>query len=153
MATSIIAALIDALVVAARAALPEVRVADGIGVTEDPGHFLLIGVTDPDSDGPDPAADSTQRWPHVGHATRDEEGYIRCVAVAWEGSSDQKAARDAVFAITAEVEDLLRVDPQLGLAQIITTGFGQALSLRQGQDPEIGAQARVSFSIHFRARL
>lgn len=153
MSTSVIPTLIDALVTAARTALPSAQVYDGYGVTDDPGDFLMVGVEDGSASGPAGSAESRQSWPHVGHQVRDEEGDVHCFAVSWNGDGDQKAARDAAFAITAAVENLLRADPSLGIAaQVMRTGFGTSQRLEQDQDQH-GAIALVAFDIHFQARI
>jgi hypothetical protein len=151
MATSVIPELIDALFAAATEALTGIRVSDGQGVTGDPGDYLMIGVDDPDNASPS-AATSAQRWAHVGRTTRDEEGDIHCLALAWNGDTDAKAARDAAFAIAAALEDLLRNDPTLGVAGVWSTGYGETTDFKQGQT-DTGAEALVHFTVHFRARL
>ena len=47
---------------------------------------------------------------------RDQTGSVTCAALSWNGDADQKAARDAAYAVVAAVEDLLRTDPTLGVA-------------------------------------
>lgn len=155
MATSVIPALIDALVAAARTALPNTRVSDGIGATDDPGDFLMIGVEDPDIEGAAFSADAKQDWASVGTgAPRDEQGEITCVAVSWNGNGPEgaKAARDAAYAIAAAVEDLLRATPSLGVDGLLWTGFGSSSQLSQAQG-DGGASALLVFRINFRARI
>lgn len=153
MATSVIPDLIDALVAAATTALPSVNVTDGIGVTDDPGDFLMIGVEDPDIEGAAFSADTRQDWAAVGTgAPRDESGEITCVALSWNGDGNAKAARDGAYAITAEVEDLLRADPDLGVSALLWTGFGSSSQLSQAQG-DGGASALLVFRINFRARI
>jgi hypothetical protein len=158
MATSVIPALIDALLTSARAALqqpeanPAVRVYDGFGLTEEPGDFLMIGVDDPDVETAANSANSEQEWPHVGHVTRDERGEITCAAVSWNGDADPKAARDGAYAITAELEDLLRADPTVGVAGVLWTSFGTSTELTQQQDKD-GASAILIFKVAFMARI
>lgn len=153
MATSVIPALIDALVSAALAALPTTLVFDGIGMTDDPGDFLMIGVEDPDIEGAAFSADTRQEWASVGTgAPRDEQGEITCVALSWNGNSDPKAARDGAYAIAAAVENLLRANPSLGVAGLLWTGFGSSSQLSQAQGSG-GASALLVFRINFRARI
>lgn len=156
MATSAIPDLIDALVALARTALPDTLVFDGIGATDDPGDFLMIGVEDPDIEGAAFSADVKQDWAAMGpNAPRDEEGDITCVALAWvgeSGSDGQKAARDAAYAITAALEAALRVDVTLGLPTLLWTGFGTTSQLSQAQGAG-GSSALIVFRIHFAARI
>jgi len=155
MATSAVPAVIDALVTKARAALPDLSVHDGFGVTDDPGDFLMVGVEDPDLDGATFSAEAQQSWAHVNHTARDEEGDITCAALSWTGDGDeagQKAARDAVYATTAALENVLRADPTLGVATVLWASFGTSQQLKQAQDQH-GAIALLLFRVHFKARI
>lgn len=157
MATSVVPDLIDALLALARsgavAIVPDSNVFDGVGVTQDPGNFLMVGVEDPDMEGMAFAADARQEWSGVGTgAPRDEEGDVTCVAVAWNGDGDAKAARDAAYAIAAALEDALRANPSLGVSSLLWTGFGSSSQLSQAQG-EGGASSILIFRIHFRARI
>src|SRR5689334_3843760 len=99
MATSAVPALIDALVSAADAALSNVAVYDGVGNSDDPGDFLMVGVDDPDRTDDVASASATQQWAGVGNASaRDEEGDVTCAALSWNGNSNQKQARDGAYA-------------------------------------------------------
>lgn len=154
MATSVVPDLIDALVTAAGAAL-SVTVYDGIGVTDDPGDFLMVGVEDPDLEGAAFSADVKQEWAAVGTgAPRDETGEITCAALSWNGNgyAGVKQARDGAYAITEAVENLLRANPSLGVAGVLWTGFGTTSQLSQAQDAQ-GASALLVFRINFRARI
>lgn len=153
MATSVVPALIDALVTAARTTLPDVLVFDGIGQTDDPGDFLMIGVEDPDLEGAAFSADTKQDWAAVGTgAPRDESGEITCVALSWNGDGNPKSARDGAYAIAAAVEDLLRANAALGVPQLLWTSFGSSSQLSQAQGSG-GASALLVFRINFRARI
>lgn len=152
MATSVIPALIDALHAAATTALPSVKVYDGFGVTNDPGDFLMIGVEDADLETAASSATSEQSWAHATGTQRDEAGELTCVALSWNGDGNPKTARDGAFAITAAVENLLRADPDLGLTNLLWTGYGSTVELSQGQG-DTGAEALVVFKVAFRARI
>lgn len=154
MATSVVPALIDALVTAARTALPDALVSDGIGATDDPGDFLMIGVEDPDIEGASFSADTRQDWANANYTTRDEQGEITCVALSWNGDGPEgaKAARDGAYAISAAVETLLRANPSLGVDGLLWTGFGSSSQLSQAQG-SAGASALLVFRINFRARV
>lgn len=154
MATSVVPALIDALVSAATTALPSVRVSDGIGATDDPGDFLMIGVEDPDLEGAAFSAETKQDWAHANYTARAETGEITCVAVSWNGDGPEgaKAARDGAYAISAAVETLLRANPSLGVDGLLWTGFGSSSQLSQAQG-DGGASALLVFRINFRAQI
>ena len=154
MSTSVVPAVIDALVALADAALTGVTVHDAFGVSSDPGDYLMVGVQDPNDTGVAVSAESSQSFPHVGYRTREEVGGVWCTALSWNGDADQKAARDAVYATVAAVEDLLRDDPTLGLAatSFFVAEFGSTSTLRQDQDKH-GASAEVSFQVAFKARI
>lgn len=67
------------------------------------------------------------------------------------GTAAQKVARDAAYAMTTVVENLMRSNNTLGVTTVLWTGFGGE-ELVQNQD-ENGARAWVSFTISFRARI
>jgi hypothetical protein len=161
MATSsVVPALIDALVNGAAAltgpALPleGVLVFDGFGVTEDPGDVLMVGVEDPDETDAAQAADSKQSWHDSGQAARrDEVGSVTCCALSWNGNGPDggaKQARDRVYAIVDQVAAMCRTTPDLGVAELLWTGYGSSGQLHQNQD-EQGAVAWLIFSIEFTA--
>ena len=154
MSTSAVPAVIDALVTATRTSLPSLRVYDGVGISDDPGDWLMIGVDDPDVESRRRtfAATARQEWAHANFTARDEEGDVTCVAMSWNGDADIKAARDAVYATTAAVETVLRANPSLGVPNVLWTSFGPDLDLSQMQG-ENGASAFVIFTVRFRARL
>ena len=152
MATSVIPALIDALVTNAKANLADINVLDGYGVTDDPGDFLMVGVDDPLRDDEAQSGTSQQSWANANGTARDEIGDVWCSAYSWNGNGDQKGARDAAYATVAAVENMLRANPALGVAGLIYSEFGTSQTLTQNQD-EHGASARVSFQVHFRARI
>lgn len=152
MGTSLIPAVIDALVAAAQTAMPNVSVRDGFTVTGDSGDFLMVGADDPDSDTAADSASSQQAWAHANHMARDDNGEINCVALSWSGDSDQKAVRDAAYAIVAGIENVLRANPTLDVPGVLWTGFGSTQTLRQDQYQE-GVDARVSFTVAFRGRI
>jgi len=146
--------LIDAMVSAARAssALAGVTVYDGPGISDDPGDFLMIGVDDPDEHRRTHAAEASQTW--ANRTDRDESGDITCAAVSSNGDADQKAARDAVYAMARGLADLCRPpnDPSFGVAGVLWTSYGTQSFLSQAQDSR-GAGAQLIFTIHYRARL
>ncbi|MCX6399233.1 MAG: hypothetical protein NTX33_04780 [Propionibacteriales bacterium] len=155
MSTSVIPAVIDALVAQAAAALPSVNVFDGFGVVNDTGNYLMVGTDDPSQSVRSIAAQASQTTGPMGTSRpRDESGSIICAALAWNGNGNAKDARDAAFAVIAAVEALLRADPQLGLTggPYLVAEMGDGFQLEQTQSDQ-GAEALVGFSVRFRARI
>lgn len=151
MPASVVPALIDALVTNFAAA--GITTFDGFGVSEAPGlTYVLVGVDDPDSDSMGFAADAHQQWANANHTTRDETGEIICASVAWNGESDQKAARDAAYATLDTIAALLKANPSQGVPQLLWTSFGTRVQLSQDQN-EKGANAIAVFRIQYRARI
>lgn len=151
MTYSVVPGLIDALVAQATTALPNVYVSDGYPLVRDSGDFLLVGADDID-----PAVNSATAQESPGpfgtNRPRDEAGEISLVAYSVSGDEDPKAARDAVYACAQAVASLCRSTPTLGVTSVLWTGYGSSSTLRQEQT-SAGAQATLSFSISFRARL
>lgn len=153
MSTSVVPALIDALVTQLTAALPSVRVYDGYGVSDDPGDFLMVGVEDPESDNGEAARTDEEQIAFGSTRPRQEVGAIHMAALSWNGTGDQKAARDAVYAIAAAVANALRPDVQpdvLGITGLNTVGYGASTALEQTQDTA-GAKAALRFDVAFAA--
>lgn len=161
MATSAIPVLIDALVTQARASLPNCLVIDGFGVTNDANpNVLMVGVDDPDSQSAADSTDSAQEMATAGTPrTRDQQGTITCAALSWNGGGNQKAVRDAAYATLAAVENLLRLDPRLGLTSfpLLVCQLGDdRLSQNQYVATDTttgGVDALVIFTVKFQARI
>lgn len=148
---SVVPALIDALVAQATSAVTGATVYDGIGVSEEEGDYLMIGVDDPE--GPDWArsASVARDWETVGLQNDiDEEGDIACAALSWNGDGNAKAARDAVYAIAEALAGVCRTNPTLGIPRLLWVLYGGQSDLQQVQNQH-GALARLEFQIHFRA--
>jgi hypothetical protein len=147
--------VIDALVTLSAAALPSLQVYDGIGASDDPGDFLMVGVEDPDIERAAFSAEVDQARATMSGA-RDEQGTINCCALSWNGDSTnagQKAARDAAFATVAAVETILRTtSPTLGVTGVLRTEFGGRLTVSQAQG-DTGASCMVIFSVAYLARI
>lgn len=154
MSTSVIFDLVDRLVEVLRERLPNVEVYDGFGLSDDPGDFVMVGVEDPDMQGAETSADVTQEWAGLGAGSRYEAGTVTCAALSWNGNADQKEARTRVGEITANIENLLREDPNLGgtVPGLQWTGYGTRLRLVQDQN-DGGAMALVVFEIAFKAKI
>lgn len=155
MATSAIPDVIDALFTAATTALPNVSVYDGFGVSDQAGDFLMIGVEDPDDNASAASSDAQQSAATMGTPrSRDEVGTVTCAALSSNGDGNQKAARDAVFAISTAIANLCRTDPTLGITgyQLLVADYGTDQRLMQNQY-EDGADAVLIFAVRFRARI
>lgn len=150
MAVSVVPALVDALKAAAITA--GVNAYDGVHVTDDPADYLMVGVDDPMSGDGVASASSRQRWAHANHTARDEVGEVTCAAYSWNGTGDQKVARDAAYSMVEALATAVRADPDLGLSTLLWTDFGTQMDLSQDQG-DWGASALVVFTIGFQARI
>lgn len=156
-ASSVTPLIIDALVAQATAALPSALVYDGFKMSDDATQdTLMIGVDDGLSSSAATTAGGSQVQATMGTPrSRQQTGSINCFALSWNGDSNQKAARDAVYALQAAVESILRATPTLGISppngQILTIQIGDE-SLQQEQD-EDAAQALLTFTVQFEARI
>lgn len=145
---STIPACLDALVAAARRALPgpDVQVTDGQPVDDISDDIMCIGFTgDPD----DVAVQST-RTQRQGTPDPDRESYdITCLASSWAGQEhDPKPVRDRAYGLVNALAAELASDPTLGRAvgrcRISTDSFAQGQTDR-------GAVAVVRFVVHVEA--
>ena len=153
MPASVVPALIDALKAAAVSALPNALVLDGVGVTDDPGDYLMIGTDDPDSPDESEAASVTQTQMAFGSTRpRREQGVIHLAARSIDGSANQKTARDAVYAIHEALATALRTTNDLGVTGVLSLGNGSNLRLTQNQD-NYGARATLLYDIAFDAQI
>lgn len=149
---SAIPTAIDALYTLFTAALPDVAVYDGPGVTDTPAPVALhVGLSDADADGYSSAADSTQGWAWLGHQQRDEEISVHCVAIASSGDAVLKTVRDQAYAVVQAATDALQSDPTFGNAVLYSLGV-TSHTLDQIQD-STGATVRLPFNITCRVRL
>lgn len=152
MSTSVVGAVIDALVTALTTA--GINVVDGPAVNAaDTGTDTLYIGWDGTEEGSD-AASTDQEWAGLGNRARDENLTITCYAEATRGDTTLKPTRDAALAVVAAVETALRSDPQLGGA---LTGpshaqFGAIDRLAQPQTPA-GSRCGVVFTVTAFARL
>lgn len=155
--TSLIGLVIDALVAAARAAVTGADVFDGPGGDDESSKaVMIIGASDVDDEGADwIAATARQEWASAsGNRSRDEEGDVFGLSIAWTGNSgDAKPARDAALANVADLERALRADPQLGLAEVGLNWLGISITqVRQLADDK-GVGVWVTFTVRYKARL
>jgi len=157
MATSVVPLIIDALFDQATTALPDVAVFDGFQLTNTPGpDILMIGVDDGQSTSAATTSESSQTMATAGTPrSRTQTGSINCWALSWTGNATPKSARDRVYAIQAAVENILRADPSMGLAQpngqvfVIQIGDERLMQDQEGS----GAEALLTFTIAFEARI
>jgi hypothetical protein len=157
MATSIVPSLIDALVGAAATALPSVLVTDGYDITDNPGpDKLMVGVDDGTASTAASSSNASQEQATAGTPrSRQQTGSLNCWALSWNGDATAKTARDAVYAIQAGVENILRADPTLGIPR----PNGQVLVIQLGDEQfsqdqtDTGAMALLTFTVQFEARI
>lgn len=156
--TSRLPALIDYLVTlftddpTLGTATPPVTVIDGTATTalDDP-LILYVGLSDPESDGPEAAGESSQQWAAIGRRARDETVTIHCCAEAWSGDDDVRTQRLAVTGIVSAVETACQADQFGGLVLFPAPGI-TAIALSQNNTSR-GQMARVSFDLVFRTRI
>lgn len=147
-----IPALMDALLAASRAALPQVNVEDCWPVELTSGDWLLWGVADPES-GRVAGVTSTQEYPHASRQVRNEAGEINGVIFCSYGDDDAKGVRDAAFGILAAVEDLLRANITQSLPGVWKTSLAEVRYLPARWVDYGGAVAEVQFTVSFNARI
>jgi hypothetical protein len=158
--TSRVPALLDYLVTlftaaaTIGAATPAVTVSDGPATTElDPPLMLFVGLTDPDNQGLEAAAESQQDWSAMGRLGRNETITIHCCAQAWAGTDPMQSQRVAAYGIVAAVEAVMQADStQFGGNVLYPSPGITALALTQN-NTSIGAIARVAFDLVFTARI
>lgn len=160
MGTSVVPQLIDALVSNLTTALAgkPVIVTDGYGVTDDPSDFLMVGIEDPTNPASGTSATAQQTYgPSATTRPRNQTGVVWLAAYSWNGNADaggQKQARDAAYSYVAAVENLLRNNPNLGIAPggNFVAQMGDVERLLQSQDAN-GTEAGVIFNVSFFARI
>lgn len=148
--SSAIPAAVDAVVSALRSA--GIETYDGPGDSQTgAGQYVLVGCEDPEADGAQAAVDGTSQWIGLGAKRREEEFTVHCVAVAWNGDSDMKAARDSAAAVVDAAYTAIQSDPSLGGLLLYAPGV-TGLGFRQGQ-ASAGAVVYAPFDIECVARI
>lgn len=111
--------LIDALVGALRAdaALADVTVTDGPEVTDTAAADWLVVGFDGNPDGTFEAATAVGGWASL-YTDREEQIQLTVTAVAVRGDTDVRAARQRVYEIARPLEQLLALDPAVGLPSV-----------------------------------
>lgn len=158
--TSRIPALLDYLVTLFQGsallgqATPPVTVYDGPPTTAlDAPLALYVGLSDPDNESAEAAADSVQQWGAIGRLGRDETVTVHCCAEAWAGTDDMRTVRLAATGIVAAVEQVMQADTtQFGGNVLFPAPGITALSLLQN-NTQTGAVARVAFDLVFQSRI
>jgi hypothetical protein len=156
MATSVFPDVMAALVDLAGTALPGLQVHYGVGATDDPGDFLMVGVEDPDIERAAFSATIRQERAGMG-GPRFEMGSINCCALSWNGdgtNAGARAALEAVFDTLAAVETLLReTEPTLGLDAVHKTEFAADDAEISIAQTEAGASCMAIFSVAYKAQI
>lgn len=135
-------------------ATPPVTVYDGPATTAlDAPLALWVGLTDPDSDAAQAAADFTQEWGAIGRLGRNETTAVHCCAQAWAGTDDLKTVRVAVTGIVAAVEVLMQSDSTQFGGNVLYPAPGLAAGSLVQNNTDRGAIARVPFDLIFRSRI
>ena len=134
------------------AATPPVAVYDGPVTTAAADKLILwVGLADPDTIPPQPAATFEQGRADMGRLTRNEVVVIRCAAEAWAGTDDLKTVRVAAFGIHAAVDAFVRGNAdQFGANAAFPIPGVTGGELLQDNTQQ-GAVARVVFQITFRS--
>lgn len=154
-ATSLICAAIDDLVTRFRAALPDVKVSDGLFLKADRLKRLLeVGVEDPEGTTGD-AARSTLDWAAVGRMARDENLEIFCMAQAWDGSQNWKKVRDSAMEIVTACDAELVSASSPGQTRVAGSLWGRVdqVGLRWGIEEDGSVVAYMPFRISIRGRV
>jgi hypothetical protein len=153
VSTSRAPAAIDALAAlfAAAPGLSGVEVVDGPTVTGDPLHEALFVGYDGDPDGAGEAVTFEQTWAGLGAKAKDETFAITCAVVAWGGDTAVREIRLRAFALLAEVENILRADPSVGLPPPTVVAMASG-SLVQAQR-QSGMECRIPFQIAVQTRI
>jgi hypothetical protein len=160
--TSRVPALIDYLVtlfttastLGAAPAPNTVTVYDGPPTTAlDAQLALYVGLSDPDNEAAEVAADFTQEWGALGRLGRNETTTIHCCAEAWAGTDDMKTVRLSVTALTAAVEAVLQSDSTQFGGNVLFPKPGFAAGALSQNNTDRGAIARVAFDLIFQSRI
>lgn len=147
--------VIAAVMTTAGVTLPGVRVVRGRDITNETGDVVMVGVLDPDDTGGGDweSAGSYQQSMHTFGGKREEIGRVNCLAVAWNGDSDQAAALDAALALIAALEASVATSPSLGVSSFdFLVAEMESGDIHESSNSE-GASAALSFVITYKARI
>lgn len=150
--------LIDAIVVAARDAMPYVHVSDGFAASSDVADTLMIGVDDPNVDGAQYGVDSERDLVNGGlDGMVAETGTIVCAAMSWVGDlNGAKTVRDRVYGIADQLAELCRIhggtDPAFGVERAMWTVCGRGGTQLLQWPGDRGVAALLIFRIYYEGR-
>lgn len=135
-------------------ATPPVTVYDGPPVTAlNTPLTLYVGLTDPDSDTVEPAAESQQSWAAVGRRGRNEIVTVHCVAEAWSGTDTVSVVRASAAGIVAAVETLLQADTTQFGGNVLFPDPGMAAVSWSQNTTDHGTIVRAAFDLVFKSRI
>ena len=114
-----------------------------------PDELVIVGGTeDPDDD----TASASYEWAGLGAKKRNESGEITCALVVQRGDIDVKANRDRAFAVMADLEAAVVIDPTLGGA--VTSGWFLPSSVTYSQrQNDRGSFARIVLTVSYQSRI
>jgi len=136
------------------AATPPVTIYDGPPTTElDAGLALFVGLSDPDNQAAETAADSVQSWGAIGRLGRNETTTIHCCAEAWAGTDDLHTVRVSAYGIVAAVEVLMASDTTQFGGNVLFPNPGVTAAQLLQNNTDRGAIARVAFDLIFTSRI
>ncbi|NJP24459.1 hypothetical protein FLW53_09605 [Microbispora sp. SCL1-1] len=146
MSVSTVPAVLDAILSAVRAALPDVEVWDGQPVKQTRDDVICIAFTGEPGEA---AVTATITLEQMAVDPRRESYTITCLASSWKGeASNAKAVRDRAYELVDGVVAALAQDQALGAlvmrAMVSTQAFAQEQTTR-------GAVSTVQFGIHIDA--
>jgi hypothetical protein len=158
--TSRVPALIDYLVnlftndATLGQANPQVTIFDGPPTTLlDAPLKLYVGLSDPDNEAVEPAADATQEWAALGRRGRNQAVTIHFCAEAWTGSDTIQTARLSAYGIVSAVETLLQADTTQFGGNVLFPDPGITNEALSQNNSDVGAIARVAFDVIFKSRI
>ena len=135
-------------------ATPAVTVFDGPPTTElDPPLALYVGLSDPDNQAAEAAADFVQEWAAIGRQGRNETTTIHCCAQAWSGTDSISTMRVAATGIVAAVEVLMQSDSTQFGGNVLYPAPGVSVGALLQNNTSVGAIARVAFDLTFKSRI
>lgn len=135
-------------------ASPPVTVFDGPQTTGlDPFLKLFVGLSDPDNDAAEVAADSQEAWAAIGRRGRNEMFAVHCCAEAWSGADDMATVRGQVAGIVAAVAALMQADATSFGGNVLFPDPGLTNAVWLQNNTKDGPVARVQFDLVFKSRI
>jgi hypothetical protein len=135
-------------------AAPPVTVFDGPATTGlDVPLKLFVGLSDPDNEAAEVAADAQESWAALGRRGRNETVAVHCCAEAWSGVDDVATLRTAVAGIVAAVAALMQADTTQFGGNVLFPDPGMTNAVWLQNNTDHGAIARVQFDLQFKSRI